>query len=227
MRSLDHIIDSETLGVAKNLRHFGEPLEPDPDHTGVGIRSITPYPIQRNANGHLGKFFMNYRFFAFLFYLFSIESVADIYDLSEIVVTAELRKNTLIDHSGSTTVLSERNLKQLSAQHLEDVLNSVPNLNFSGGTSRARFFQIRGIGERSQYAEPINASVGLLIDDIDFTGIGNAATMLDVAQVEILRGPQGTLHGANALAGLINVSVPNEIIPTSSGENRSITCFAT
>ncbi len=148
---------------------------------------------------------MHYRFFALLFCFFSVGSIAETYNLSEIVVTAELRKNTLLDHSGSTTVLSEKNLKQLSAQHLEDILNSVPNLNFSGGTSRARFFQIRGIGERSQYAEPINPSVGLLIDDIDFTGIGNAATMLDVAQVEVLRGPQGTLHGANAMAGLINV----------------------
>ena len=148
---------------------------------------------------------MHYRFFALLFCFFSVESIAETYNLSEIVVTAELRKNTLLDHSGSTTVLSEKNLKQLSAQHLEDILNSVPNLNFSGGTSRARFFQIRGIGERSQYAEPINPPVGLLIDDIDFTGVGNAATMLDVAQVEVLRGPQGTLHGANAMAGLINV----------------------
>ena len=148
---------------------------------------------------------MHHRFFAFVFCFFSIDLIAETFDLSEIVVTAELRKNTLLDHSGSTTVLSEKNLKQLSAQHLEGILNSVPNLNFSGGTSRARFFQIRGIGERSQYAEPINPSVGLLIDDIDFTGIGNAATILDVAQVEVLRGPQGTLHGANAMAGLINL----------------------
>ena len=148
---------------------------------------------------------MDYRFLVLLFCFCSIQSNAEPYGLSEIVITAELRKSTLMDQSGSTTILSEKNLKQLSAQHLEDVLNSVPNLNFSGGTSRARFFQIRGIGERSQYSEPINPSVGLLIDDIDFTGIGNAATMLDIGQVEVLRGPQGTLHGANAMAGLINV----------------------
>ena len=148
---------------------------------------------------------MDYRFLVLLFCFCSIQSNAEPYGLSEIVITAELRKSTLMDQSGSATVLSEKNLKQLSAQHLDDGLNSVPNLNFSGGTSRARFFQIRGIGERSQYSEPINPSVGLLIDDIDFTGIGNAATMLDVGQVEVLRGPQGTLHGANAMAGLINV----------------------
>jgi outer membrane receptor protein involved in Fe transport len=47
--------------------------------------------------------------------------------------------------------------------------------------------------------------VGFLIDDIDFSGLGSAATLFDVDHVEVLRGPQGTLYGANALAGLIYV----------------------
>ena len=36
-------------------------------------------------------------------------------------------------------------------EHFQDLINHVPNLNFAGGTSRPRYFQIRGIGERSQY----------------------------------------------------------------------------
>ena len=77
--------------------------------------------------------------------------------------------------------------------------------SFAGGSGRARFFQIRGIGERSQFGDPLNHSVGILIDNVDFSGAGTAATLFDVEQVEILRGPQGTRYGANALAGLINI----------------------
>ena len=126
-------------------------------------------------------------------------------ELEEILVTAELRATTLMEQPASTSVVSAADIRQRAAQHLEDILNLAPNVNYASGASRARFFQIRGIGERSQFQEPLNPSIGLLIDDIDFSGLGTAGTLFDVAQVEILRGPQGTLHGANALAGLINV----------------------
>jgi len=123
--------------------------------------------------------------------------------LEEVIVTATLRQQPLVDVPASITVLDEQTLLDAGRQHFEDVLTTVPNLHWSGGTSRPRFFQLRGIGEREQYEGAPNPSVGFLIDDIDFSGIGMAATLFDVDRIEVLRGPQGMRYGANALAGLI------------------------
>jgi len=126
-------------------------------------------------------------------------------EIEEVVVTADYRKASLNDISASITVLDHRLIQQRGARHLEDILPDAPNVNLSSGASRARFYQIRGIGERGQFSEPLNPSVGVIIDGVDFSGIGNAATLYDVEQVEILMGPQGTRYGSNALAGLINL----------------------
>lgn len=125
--------------------------------------------------------------------------------IEEIVVTGELRDTRLLDSAASVSVLSLAEQRSGTVNHLEQVLGWVPNVNYASGGGRARFVQIRGIGERGQFAEPLNPSVGLVVDGVDLTGIGVTATLFDVEQVEILRGPQGTLYGANALAGLINV----------------------
>jgi iron complex outermembrane recepter protein len=125
--------------------------------------------------------------------------------LEEIVVTASLRPSSALEFPASTTVLDAAVLQSAGLQHLQDVLGLVPNLNWSGGTSRPRYFQLRGVGELEQYQGAPNPSVGFLVDDIDFSGVGMPATSIDVEQVEVLRGPQGTRYGANALAGLINV----------------------
>jgi len=125
--------------------------------------------------------------------------------LDEIVVTATLRSVPLEETPGSVSVLTGAALHDAGQQHFEDVLPLVPNLNWAGDTSRPRYFQIRGIGELQQYQGAPNPSVGFLIDDIDFSGLGSAATLFDVDHIEVLHGPQGTLYGANALAGLIYV----------------------
>ena len=125
--------------------------------------------------------------------------------IEEVIVTSDFRDSGLLKTAASITVFDSQTIAQRQARHLEQLINLAPNVNFSSGASRGRFIQIRGIGERSQFIEPLNPSVGILVDGIDFTGIAGAATTMDIAQVEILRGPQGTLYGANALAGLINL----------------------
>ena len=128
--------------------------------------------------------------------------------LEEAVVTAEFRPMSAAEVPGSVSVLNP-SARGDSINHLDELLARAANVNLTSGASRARFFQIRGIGERSQFVEPLNPSVGLIIDGVDLSGLGGAATLFDVQQVEVLRGPQGTLYGANAMAGLINVVTPD------------------
>jgi len=134
--------------------------------------------------------------------------------LEEVVVTAEFRDTSIAGLPASASVIRP-NEDGTVVQHLEEVLARAPNVNFASGASRGRYIQIRGIGERGQFSEPLNSSVGLIVDGVDLSGAGAAATLFDVAQVEVLRGPQGTLYGANALAGLINI-VTNDPTPEHS-----------
>src|SRR5210317_979880 len=123
--------------------------------------------------------------------------------IDEIVVTADFRERTAYEMATSVTVLSGDDIREAAQQHFEELVNAIPNLNWSGDVHRARYFQIRGIGELEQYEGAPNPSVGFLIDDIDFSGIGTVATVFDMESVEVLRGPQGSRYGANALAGLV------------------------
>ena len=141
---------------------------------------------------------------AFLSFTVGLAAAAE-NTIEEIVVTADFRARSELDMATSVTVMTEAAIKSRSAQHFEELANAIPNVNYASGSNRARFFQIRGIGERSQFVAPINPSVGFLVDNVDFSGAATIATMMDVKQVEVLRGPQGTRYGANALAGLINV----------------------
>jgi outer membrane receptor protein involved in Fe transport len=128
---------------------------------------------------------------------------SDSSQLDEIVVTATLRSTPAIDVPASVTVLDRRTLEDAGRVNFEDVLGLIPNLNWAGDTALPRYFQLRGIGELEQYQGAPNPSVGFLIDDIDFSGLGTAGTLYDIDQVDVLRGPQPTRYGANALAGLI------------------------
>ena len=123
--------------------------------------------------------------------------------LDEIVVTADFRERTASELPASVTVIDRVTIEGAAVQHFEELIYSVPNLNWSGDGNRARYLQIRGVGELEQYEGAPNPSVGFLIDDIDFSGIGGVATLFDMQQIEVLRGPQGSRYGANALAGLV------------------------
>jgi len=134
------------------------------------------------------------------------EEITSPSELEVITVTSDFRQQNLLKTPSALSVLTDNEIKQRNAQHLEELVAISPNVNFASGSQRARYYQIRGIGERSQFKEPINPSVGMIIDGIDFTGVGSIANLFDVQQAEIFRGPQGTRFGANALAGMINIT---------------------
>jgi iron complex outermembrane recepter protein len=134
--------------------------------------------------------------------------------LEEIVVTADFRETRIEELPVSVTVLDRDELRATTQQHFEEAIRRVPNLNFSGEGSRARYFQLRGVGELEQYEGAPNPSIGFVVDDIDFSGLGSIGTLFDIDRVEVLRGPQGTRYGSNALGGLVYMrsqSPPDEL----------------
>jgi len=137
--------------------------------------------------------------------------------LDPIVVGADFREHKLSQTTGSVSVLDEADLADKSTEPLFEVIGSVPNVNFTAGASKAKYIQIRGIGERSQFETPVTPSVGLIIDGIDFSRLTLGATLFDIKQIEVLRGPQGTTFGANGMAGVINIE-SNE--PTKETEGH-------
>jgi len=126
-------------------------------------------------------------------------------DIERVIVTSDFRQQNITQLPTSVAIVDEQDIQDQSIQHFQEVLNKIANINFAGGSSRPKYIQIRGVGERSEYRGAPNSSVGFIIDDIDLSGLGMAASMYDVQQVEVLRGPQGTRFGANALAGMIYV----------------------
>ena len=134
------------------------------------------------------------------------ESSEKVYELNPVVVTGDLWESELQSTTASVSVLDEATLDSNGVQHFEDVVNAIPNLSWTGGTSRPRYIQIRGIGENSQFeGETPDSSVRFLVDDFDLTGLGTVGNLFDVQQVEVLRGPQAGAFGANAAGGVIKI----------------------
>ena len=137
----------------------------------------------------------------------TVELVPRVLPADEITVTAGLTDEPLQQVASSVSLVNRQALAFRNDAHLQAVVETIPNLHYAGGTSRPRYFQIRGIGERSHYAGegPPNFSVGFVMDDVELSGLGMAGFVTDLSQVEVFRGPQSSIFGPNALAGLISL----------------------
>jgi outer membrane receptor protein involved in Fe transport len=142
--------------------------------------------------------------------------------LEPVVVTATLRPRPANESPGGVTILAGEVVHDAAVAHLEELLPLIPSLSWAGASSRPRYLQLRGIGELEQYQGAPNPSIGFLVDEIDFSGIGIIASLFDVEQVEVLRGPQGTRYGANALGGLIKVKTRDPVPEREADTEASI-----
>ena len=142
----------------------------------------------------------------------------------EIIVRAGLSDESLQKVASSVTVITGDHIRETGADHFQSLTEQIPNLNWAGGTSRPRYFQIRGIGERSHYfgEGPPNFSVGFVLDDMDLSGLGMVGLLYDIDQIEIFKGPQSSVYGPNAMAGLISLKSTD---PTDHFEMRTSTRF--
>ena len=148
--------------------------------------------------------------------LLSTATFAQEVNLDPIVVGADFREQNLSKTTSSVTVIGEEEIYDKATQSFIEALQSAPNVNFTAGASKAKYIQIRGIGERSQFGTTMNPSVGVILDGIDLSQSPLGMTLFDVKQIEVLRGPQGTTFGANALAGMV-IAQSNEPSAEASG----------
>ena len=158
-------------------------------------------------------------------------------DRDTIVVTARRREEDLQDTPVAVTAFDADTLDRLQLTTTEDLDRATPNLQFTsygnltGNNSAAQVF-IRGIGQIDATAA-VDPGVGIYIDDVYMgRAVGGAMEFRDIADVQVLRGPQGTLFGRNTIGGAVLMSTVrpgNEyggVIRLGAGEDSLYEGFA-
>lgn len=126
----------------------------------------------------------------------------------EVITTAQRRAESVQDVPVAVTVLSMEDLETKVINDTLDIQSFVPNLNIgtNTGTANAPRIFLRGIGE-DESRGAVEPAVGTYIDGV-YIGrlVGSLIDLVDIEQVEVLRGPQGTLYGRNSNGGAIKIT---------------------
>ena len=132
----------------------------------------------------------------------------DEFMLEEIVVTAEFREKALQETPLSITAINADTLAMRNEVRLEQIALQTPNVSLRPGNATygsSMVAYIRGIGQ-TDFNPSVESGVGIYVDDVYYATItGNLLDLLDLERVEVLRGPQGTLAGRNAIGGAIKL----------------------
>ncbi|WDE06775.1 TonB-dependent receptor [Thalassomonas viridans] len=126
--------------------------------------------------------------------------------LEVITVTAQKREQNLLEVPVAVTLLNREQIDMAFAANIEQLQSQVPSLSFSkGNTTRNSALTIRGIGTIS-FSIAAEPSVSTVVDGVVLGRSGQAFSGLyDIERIEVLRGPQGTLFGKNATAGVVSI----------------------
>ncbi len=135
--------------------------------------------------------------------------------IEEITVTAQMREENVQSVPIAIGVYKEEFIANIGAKSLTDMEYAIPNINFGNGSRDTRGeIAIRGVGAYSRNIGT-DARVVVYVDGV-LTGRSSTfdQSLVDVDHIEVLRGPQGTLSGANAIVGAINIitQAPSETL---------------
>ena len=127
---------------------------------------------------------------------------------TDIVVTARRRSESAQDVPLAVSVVGGDHIDNTGSFNVGRLQQLTPTLQFYSSNPRNTAVNIRGIGVPFGLAnDGIEQGVGIYVDDVYFSRVASATfDFLDVAQIEVLRGPQGTLYGKNTTAGAINIT---------------------
>ncbi len=129
--------------------------------------------------------------------------------IEEVVVTARMRAESLQETPVAVTAITESQIEKMFVQDLSDLTRAAPNFTIEGVGAIHRNASVafsRGIGYQG-VDQAIDPSVGIAVDGVFYTrNIGALQSTFDIKQVELLRGPQGTLFGKNTTGGVINIT---------------------
>ena len=121
-----------------------------------------------------------------------------------ITVTAQKRLETQQEVALTVNTFDGESLSKAGAVDLTDIEKMTAGVTLDGESGHAANISIRGIGSNS--ISGLDPAVAVFIDGVVQNNVGSAfSSLLDIARVEVLRGPQGTLYGKNAPAGAINI----------------------
>jgi iron complex outermembrane receptor protein len=131
------------------------------------------------------------------------EQAREVSRIDEVVVTAQKREQNIQDVGISVTPLAEEALQDLNIKTATDIVRAVPSLKMNAYSSSQVVFNVRGVAQNS-YGDEQEPPVAVYQDDSYSSSINLASfPTFDLARVEVLRGPQGTLFGRNATGGAI------------------------